>query len=106
MSEPPKAGRGWPWTRLLALTGVAIVMSCLVVPGSMCRPAVDVNTFRPTKGATMDEIRSKYGRPSESFSNPDGSATWFYYTDKLGLGATMVGVNFDAAGRVESSFNH
>ncbi len=85
---------------------VLVVFGCCVVPGFTCRPAVDVNTFYPEKGTTMDEMRSRYGPPSEAYPKPDGTATWFYYTDKLGIGATMIGVNFDVAGRVESYFNH
>jgi hypothetical protein len=52
---------------------------------------------------TMDVVRAKYGPPSEAYPHQDGTATWFYYTDKLGLGGGRV--DFDVDGRVAGSWN-
>ncbi len=99
---------------LVAFTGLllagcvipGLVVTGVVVAGLVRGPAVNVNTFHPKEGATMDEVRAEYGPPSESRLDPHGRATWFYYTDRLGLGVYMVGVNFGTTGLVESSFNH
>jgi hypothetical protein len=53
--------------------GVVLVLGCRVVPPLVLRPAVDVNPFHPERGTTADEMRAKYGPPSESYSNPDGT---------------------------------
>jgi hypothetical protein len=91
---------------VLLCVGALSIFGCCLLPPLVLRPAVDVNTFHPEKGMTADEMRAKYGPPSVSSSNQDGSITWYYYTDRFGLGFHCVGVNFDASGRVESNFNH
>lgn len=105
MAEPSKPAGQAKWARLLSFVGLAAVIGCCLLPGVICRPAVDVNAFRPETGSTMDEVRALYGSPSETHPQADGTARWYDYTDRLGIGATQVGVVFDAAGRVKSSFN-
>ena len=100
----PRRRFAWRW--VIVFVGLLTVFGCCVVPGFACRPAVDVNTFHPDEGMTMDEMRSKYGNPTEVSHNSDGTATWFYSTDRLGLGVFVVGVNFDTGDRVKSTFNH
>ena len=106
IGERPEPGRRSLRVWLLAVATILLSLGCCVVPGFTCRSAVDVNTFYPEEGLTMDQMRAKYGPPSEAYSEPNGRATWYYYPDKLGSGSTMVGVHFDADGKVESYFNH
>jgi hypothetical protein len=91
---------------VVVCAGVVFVLGCCVLPSLVFRPAVDVNTFYPEKGLTMDEMRARYGRPSEAYTEPDGTARWYYYTDCFGLGWGSVGVEFDASGRVVGDFIH
>jgi hypothetical protein len=54
----------------------------------------------------MDEIRAEYGPPAQVGAERDGEVAWYYNTDRLGMGFTVVGVIFDRSGRVRFSFNH
>lgn len=104
--ERPRPGRRrWLlWVPVCVAT--ASLFGCCVLAPLVLRPAVDVNTFRPEECQTMSEVRARYGPPSGTHAGPAGTTTWTYYTDKYGLGWHYVGVNFDEAGRVTSSFNH
>ncbi len=109
MTEQSKINRRMRWALVVMLSlTIGVVTCCCFAPGFGLglRPAVDVNTFNVKSGATMDEVRANYGSPSNVHSEPDGKVIWQYYTDKLGLGFTMVGVRFDATGHVEFSWNY
>ena len=82
----------------------AVMVGCWVLPSFVIRPGVDVNTFRPEKGMTMDEVRSRYGPPSEAHPGADGVTEWDYYTDYPRLGLGWIAVEFDATGRVTGSW--
>jgi hypothetical protein len=108
--HPDVNGRSHPGC-LPVIFGFALVFSiwlvpaCCLVTALVRGPVVNVNTFSAETGATQEEIRAKYGPPSESQSLHDGTTMWYYYTDRLGMGFTMVGVHFDANGRVEAWYN-
>ena len=103
-SEGPKPNSRLGCLLTLLGLGVVGVFGCCVLSSLAFRPAVDVNTFYPKTRMTVDEMRAKYGPPTETYSHPDGTATWFYSTGMFGF--TAVGVNFSASGHVVSSFNH
>jgi len=95
----------WRHPLVVLYGGGAALLGCCILLWLMFRPTVvDVNTFWPEKGMTMDEVRAQYGPPSETHSWAEGGAHWYYYTD-IGLGLTCVGVEFDEAGRVTGSWN-
>lgn len=84
---------------------VVLVLGCCVMPMLVLRPDVDVNTFYPQDGMSADELLASYGPPSSKTPGPNGTTTWVYTTGRFGLGGAIC-VNIDAAGRVESSYNH
>ena len=97
--------RGGPGYRGFVVVLVGVVMlNCCLIPWLMLHRPVDVNSFWPATGTTKEEIRDMYGKPATTYDKQDGTSTWFYSTDWIGFGG--VGVNFDAQGRVASSFNH
>ena len=82
-----------------------LVLGCCGMPVLVLRPDVDVNTFYLQDGMSADELLTRHGPPSSKAPGPNGTTTWCYTTGRFGLGGA-IGVNINAAGRVESSFNH
>jgi hypothetical protein len=96
-----------------ALFVISIVSLC-IVPGLIFRShygraPLTVQEYHDTAwkvkvGMTADEVRAAIGTPHEIVpcNMAEGATTWYYYTDSFAFG--FFGVNFNADGRVISSW--
>ena len=107
MFNPPVA-KNTPITsyRWSCLGGIAIlVLGCCGVPTLLCQfvETHNVSTSSFVPGMTKAEVVQQFGEPNNIYDDDDGTSTWVYYRDCMGISLRVV--NFDTEGRVKNAFN-